>query len=285
MRWLFMVMLVLNLAYIGWALNQPQTRTQPAAADSKVPGIVLLSEMTSAVASAPARPTADTVRPDPAGGQSAAALTADTLADSPHKTAATTTNVAESASAPAITTTINTTASPALAEQPALPDTALAAVKPFVADSCYTLGPFRELDKLRALTRVLSDYVAEVSFRSHIENEQSLYWVYISPAKDQAAARKLGEKLVSNKIRDYYIINSGDKQNGLSLGHFRDKERAMGLIEKIRKIGLDPALEPIFKSYTVYWLDYRVRTRRDIPADLVDMASMPNVSRLDRSCE
>jgi hypothetical protein len=46
-----------------------------------------------------------------------------------------------------------------------------------VMDACHTLGPFRKLDRLRAFTRAIKDYVVDASFRSRDEQEQSMFWV------------------------------------------------------------------------------------------------------------
>ena len=53
-----------------------------------------------------------------------------------------------------------------------------------VKGNCYTLGPFNELDKLRAVTRGIKKYVVAASYRSHQEKEPAMFWVYLDPAKD-----------------------------------------------------------------------------------------------------
>lgn len=248
MRWLFLLMLALNLGYFGWEFSQSGARTSPAvvAADGKVPAIVLLSELeqdSSAVNTATASATAASSEPEAA---------AQPAAEAP-----------EPKSEPE-STTATTTAPP--------------------ASACYTLGPFRDLADLRKLIRDIRDYVAAASFRSHEEREQSMYWVYLPPQADHEAAVALAAQLKAKKIRDYYVLNSGEQVNAISLGHFRDKNGALSVLAKARQAGFKPTMEPVFKNYTIYWLDYRVVDGKEIPNTVLDLSRLPNVSRLNRDC-
>jgi hypothetical protein len=152
------------------------------------------------------------------------------------------------------------------------------------ADRCYTLGPFRELDNLREFTRAIKSYVIAASFRSREEQEQSMFWVYLEPASSLKAARGLGKRLKSMKIKDYYVINSGPQEKGISLGHFKEKDRAYAHAESVKKLGFKPVVEPVFRSYTIYWLDYRVPASKVIPQRIFTKHLTKKINRLDRSC-
>lgn len=154
--------------------------------------------------------------------------------------------------------------------------------------SCFTLGPFRDLDKLRSLTREIKPYVVTTDFRGREEREQYLYWVYIQPEKNRKKAIETGQRLKAKKIKDFYIIREGEKIHGVSLGRFRNKNSAYGLAKKAKKLGFDAIVEPIFKSYTVYWLDYQLADGVSIPETLYEHYTQSTkkgkVSRLSRSC-
>ena len=161
--------------------------------------------------------------------------------------------------------------------------------KPLQNESCFTLGPFRDLDKLRSLTREIKPYVVTTDFRGREERDQSLYWVYIQPEKNRKKAIETGRRLKANKIKDFYVIREGEKIHGVSLGRFRNKNSAYRLAKKVKKLGFDVIVEPIFKSYTVYWLDYQLADGVDIPETLFEPYTQPTkkgkVSRLNRSCD
>ena len=156
------------------------------------------------------------------------------------------------------------------------------------ATDCYTLGPFRDLDNLRGLTREIKSYVVKADFRGREEKEQTLYWVYVKPEKTRKKAIETGKRLKARKIKDFYVIRDGEKENGLSLGHFRNKEGAYGLAKKVQILGFDVIVEPVFRSYTIYWLDYQLSSGVSIPESIfekyIKSAKKNKISRLSRDC-
>lgn len=152
------------------------------------------------------------------------------------------------------------------------------------ADRCYTLGPFRELDNLRNFTRAIKNYVISASFRSREEQEQSMFWVYLEPEASLRKAKVLGKRLKRMKIKDYYVINSGLHEKGISLGHFKGKDRAYAHAGQVKKLGFKPVVEPVFRSYTIYWLDYRVPVNKVIPRKIFTKRLTKKINLLDRSC-
>jgi len=225
MRWLFLFVLVLNVAYVGWEMNQPKALVVVPVVNSDVPKIVLLSEIGQ-----------DSVAFSVASGKS-------------------------TQSAPA-----------QIDKEP-------------VGGGCYTLGPFRDMEKLRAVTRVIKKYVADASYRSHEEREQAMFWVYLNPAGSYSQARAITAKLKKKKVKDYFIISKEPKINGISLGHFSEKNRAYAHAEYITGLGFKPEVEALFKEYTIYWLDYEVIKGEVIPENVLDKHLTGKINRLVRACE
>ena len=153
-----------------------------------------------------------------------------------------------------------------------------------VKRSCFTLGPFRDLEKLRALTRGIKEYVVDASFRSHDEKEQAMFWVYLKPAENYEKAKVLADRLKSKKVKDYFIVKSGPKLNAISLGHFREKNRAYDHAANMGKLDFSPEVEALFKDYTIYWLDYEVALGEIIPEAIFDKHLTGKINRLVRDC-
>ena len=285
MRWLFLLVLCLNLAYIAWEMNKSSDSYVDVAPLKNVPPIVLLSELKQQ----PAQPTSQSAEKAPLiQGGKAVADSAEKVSD-------------ETAAAKAVAV-----AKEKSVEQERLPvesskKTDLVDVLPVgqgqkvtdqqavaQAESCYTLGPFRDLDNLRGLTREIKSHVVKADFRGREEKEQTLYWVYIKPEKTRNKAIEMGKRLKAKKIKDFYVIRDGEKENGLSLGHFRNKDGAYGLAKKVQKLGFDVVVEPVFKTYTVYWLDYQLSAGANIPESVfekyINTAKKDKVSRLRRDC-
>ena len=157
-----------------------------------------------------------------------------------------------------------------------------------IQKSCFTLGPFRDLDKLRDLTRDIKPYVVTTDFRGREERQQYLYWVYIQTEANHKKAVAAGKRLKAKKIKDFYVIREGEKIHGVSLGRFKNKNSAYKLAKKVKKLGFDVIVEPVFKTYTVYWLDYQLADGVIIPETLLEQyiqsTKKGKISRLSRSC-
>lgn len=156
--------------------------------------------------------------------------------------------------------------------------------KPVVTGGCYTLGPFRNLDKLRAVTRGIRRYVVDASFRSRTEREQAMFWVYLEQQESFTKAKALAARLKQSKIEDYFVVGSGPKENGISLGHFREKNRAYDHADHLKSLGYKPIIEALFKEYTIYWLDYQVKSSKVIPDSVFDKHLTSQINHLVRAC-
>ncbi len=274
MRALFVLLLLANIAFAGWLFyQQKQAAQHPVSSGvaSPVVGanrVVLLRELESQAAADQAKQSDKDVAAKPE--QAAAAQQPAPEAKQPEA------KQVEPVAAEA---------EPVAVAQVDVKPESEPATPPQAATSCYTLGPFRELDKLREITRELKSDVLEASFRSSEERERSLFWVYLKPEADLKSAKNTTRMLRNKKIRDSYIIAEGKNRFGISLGHFRDKSRAYGLRDKVARLGFNPVVEPVFRSYTIYWLDYKTSAGSRLNALLKSGKLDKSISQFDRKCE
>jgi len=282
MRWLFLLVLSLNVAYVAWQMSLPATDSYAKVLPLKnVPTIVLLDEVQTkqaAQSSEKSEPEAAASliavgahHADEQGGADQPGVEAVAAEEVPEKSAV---EVSENVSAEQVT---------AVAVAVSEPDV------PVQNGGCFTLGPFRDLDKLRSLTREIKSYVVAADFRGREEKEQYLYWVYIQPEKNMSEAIKTGKRLKASKVKDFYVIRKGEHIYGISLGRFRNKASALRLEKKVSKLGFDVIVEPVFKTVTVYWLDYQLADGASIPDSVIDQyiqsSKTGDVSRLVRDCD
>lgn len=278
MRALFILLLLANIAFAGWLFYQQKQTAQssiPSESASPVAGanrVVLLRELKSQAAADQAKQPAKGLAAEPE--QTAAAQQSAPEAKQPEAKQA---EPVAAEAEPAAVAQADAKPEPEPAPAPRV------ASQP--AASCYTLGPFRELDKLREITRELKSDVLEASFRSSEERERSLFWVYLKPEADLKSAKNTTRMLRNKKIRDSYIIAEGKNRFGISLGHFRDKSRAYGLRDKVARLGFNPVVEPVFRSYTIYWLDYKTVAGSRLGALLKSGKLDKSISQFDRKCE
>lgn len=270
MRWLFLFVLFLNLAYIAWEMNKPSpgpyAYVKPV---NNAQSIVLLSELNRQQPDEVPQDQAEELSSQQAGNEHDGSVPIDsaqvdsTQVDSAYDGSSVTETVLLSPNVPPV--------------QPQKKN-----------DGCFTLGPFRELGMLRGLIREIKSYVVTVDFRGSEVKEPSLYWVYIKPKQNHKKAIATGNRLKANKIKDYFIIRKGEKINGISLGYFKNKNGAQRLHAKVKKLGFNVVLESVFKSHTVYWLDYQVSDGMTIPDAVfnkyINAAKKDEIKRLQRDC-
>ena len=300
MRWMFLIVLALNLAYIAWQMVLPATESYAKVRPLKnVQPVVLLSELKQqqtnmVTAELEAEPELES-KPVP-GLQSIEAEKPRDEKDSDEQESTivdaeklqqvaeiTADEELEEARQAGLTKDNKVIADVKLLETQKVPQATLPQ-----KESCFTLGPFRDLEKLRGLTREIKPYVVTTDFRGQEEQEQPLYWVYIKPEKNRKTAIETGKRLKAKKIRDFFVIREGEKNNGISLGYYRNKNGAYRLTKKVKKLGFDVTVEQVFKTYTIYWLDYQLASGTNIPEAIfekyIKSAKKGKVSQLKREC-
>jgi len=274
MRWLFLFVLFLNLAYVGWQVSRSSADSYAGIQSLQdVKPIVLLSEMKSRAVDG--KTEAVTKKPELAKSESPAVSESKQQQNiekifkketSKSKQIVVSETIVEGKKVPST--------NQALSESP--------------LNRCFEIGPFRVLDTLSGLTQELKPYVTTTSFRSSEKNGPTVYWVYIKPEQNRNKAIEVGKRLKAKKIKDFYVIRDGEKVNGLSLGHFRNKDGAYSLTKKVKNLGFNVQVEPVYKSYSLYWLDYQLAVDKKIPAPVFEKymksAQKEKITRQSRDC-
>lgn len=129
-------------------------------------------------------------------------------------------------------------------------------VKKVFEDKCFTIGPFREANKIAGFQAQIKDRVKKTGIRERVEKQHWRHWVYLTAGGSKAKAVKLASDLAKKGLKDYYVIARGEFINSVSLGHFKDKSLAEKRFQMIKEMGYDPKMSAIEKEYTLYWLDY-----------------------------
>ncbi len=311
MRWLFLLMLVLNLSYIAWALTWT-TSADHAVSQLTVPTIHLLSEVqagkkivanskqrvkpVATEAEIPVEPTvesgaeaSDNLAQSNAQGSGQQALR-PSYAD---KQTVSKVVVQQSMAKTKVEDKQNNSAVDTAARVDK-PDQAKASVMQAVsarqmvpstvADQCYALGPFRDVKKLDGINQVIKPYVSIISSQKKKKKKRALYWVYIKPVVYRKQARKIAKRLKQKRIKDFYIIRAGVKKNGISLGRFKSQKRAESLLKKVKKRGFNVVIEPVYRTHTLYWLDYRLTADSNVPESLFEGVLSDKIQRIKHAC-
>jgi len=150
---------------------------------------------------------------------------------------------------------------------------------------CFTLGPFNDEAQVQSIQTEISSKVSSSELRKRVEKELHRYWIYFPETESRAEAIEISKSLARNKIKDYYIVHGGEHNNRVSLGHFKEKLHADRRVKQLQKLGYEPEMQPIYRDYEVYWLDYVILQQQHSDNDPVGIYIADEVSRLARDCE
>ena len=145
--------------------------------------------------------------------------------------------------------------------------------------ACRVLGPVAANWQAEAIARRLGVAGFVARRRSSEIKVQTGYWVYL-PAMEHDDATRIVNLLDEANDSEYFV----GKDNVISLGAFEDLSRAEVRLEGVRKLGLDPLLEPTYENRSVYWLDLEIATSREAELDTI-MKEYPDIRVRNEGCQ
>lgn len=218
MRWIFISLIIMNLAYLGWELWTQHTNTGSGAAQTTlashqkgdedyVPRIVLLEEAKSVdLAYENAKPS-------------------------------------EQETAPRAT-------------RPAAAPTPLASISSVAVRKeqlCPSIGPYTSEKDAESLVDELGGMQVNADISQVVTERYEENWVIIPPLESRAAAISKLRELQARGI-DSYVITQGDWRNAVSLGLFKRKSSAIGLKDKMVSAGHPAELRVVEREEYEYWV-------------------------------
>ncbi len=118
---------------------------------------------------------------------------------------------------------------------------------------CQSLGPFLVTEQLEAVAARLAELGLESSRRSTETQVENGWWVYL-PSMPRPEAMEIVQLLEDNNDREYYV----GKDNFIALGTFNVLSRAERRMQSAHRLGLEPLLEARYQTQITHWLDLRV---------------------------
>src|SRR5690349_6357987 len=155
---------------------------------------------------------------------------------------------------------------------------------PAAGSGCTSVGPFQDLASAAQAAAALKG----AGFESEQRLEQGEmwvgYWLSLQGLGTREEADRALARLKEQGISDAYIIPGSDPPNVVSLGVFKDHERAQRRLSEIQQLGLPAQLSDRKRAGSVYWLDAAVNPGQTL--DLSLLGSEPGkILRLEmRAC-
>lgn len=231
MKWICLLLLVINIGYFGWTLDQ-RTRESVQAQDAALPvpanvaRLKLISEL----------------KPPPVRKVNAMAATAATD---------------ERRSGPQLDDSL-----PGISAR--LPESLIVPMR-LATDACFSFGPFAEPGQGERLLGWLEQRDSRAQLRRENTNagaaREQLLWVYLAPQADaEATLRELREQ----GVEDVRVIETGDLQNAISLGLFSSQAAVNRRLRELQGKGYQPVVIPYSDDSAVAWVDARITSAATI---------------------
>lgn len=149
---------------------------------------------------------------------------------------------------------------------------------------CFTTGPFKDKSKALEVSGRYSSNSINSELKSSLEKEYLGIMVYIAGHKSRDDAIKTAEKLATQGIRDYIIVNEPGKANVLSLGVFGLKKNAERLSSQMKKLKHIVKTEARYRERTIYWLYHQQSNESDLQPLLSEQDRSNGISQIPRQC-
>ena len=149
-----------------------------------------------------------------------------------------------------------------LRQQPPAPEAELAAApEPAVASAqwtCERIGPFLTQADLRRAVNALTPVVQQIQFQETRALARRGYWVFLPARSNRDAALAVARELSAKGLRDYYVVTSGERENTVSLGVFRELDNARKRLAEVQGMGFAAELAERNEDVPNYWIDIAV---------------------------
>ncbi len=258
MRWLTLLLIVLNLALFGYYWQRQQVEVEQQRQQVRLPPVPawrLLNELADSSTPAPAS-AASLTQAAPLAASASTAPADDLLSRA----------AAVPATAGATVVQPEEEADEVVVATPEVP----AAVPAVPSSSCYRLGVFSSFDQAQAVTALWQ------ASGSRIDEQRTAldpdYWVYIENPGSGSARRALRQQLLDMGL-DNYWVQRGELGGHLSLGLYRNKDSADALLHMLEGRGY-PAkiyIKPRYQTRYVVELETQL-SAREVEQALADTA-------------
>jgi hypothetical protein len=128
-------------------------------------------------------------------------------------------------------------------------------ISPEPARECLEIGPFLTQADLRRAVGALTPGARRIQFREATAVVQRGYRVFLPAPPSREAALAAARGLFGRGIRDYYVVTSGEDENTISFGLYRNEANALRRQQEVLGFGVEARVEPRSESIPQFWVD------------------------------
>lgn len=121
---------------------------------------------------------------------------------------------------------------------------------------CFAAGPYRDEANVLTAAENIKSRVLKSTIRRLTTTQEAGYWVYIPALPSRAEALKKGRELAAAYVKDYYVVTSGNNENSISLGLYREPFNADNRVNQLKQKGFAVEKETRLEQWPEFWLDF-----------------------------
>lgn len=129
-----------------------------------------------------------------------------------------------------------------------------------IQNQCFSFGPFTDPYQVSMLSHWFKENDIHAKKRSAITAQENTkyFWVYLGLPVAQEQTLDIIEILKKQNITDYKIIHTKKEQSAISLGIFSRLKTAEKRLQKIEDIGYHPIIADYYKTTEDIWIDIKI---------------------------
>lgn len=128
---------------------------------------------------------------------------------------------------------------------------------------CFAAGPYEDEAAVLTVAETIKPQVLKSSIRRLTTTQEAGYWVYIPALPSRAEALKKGRELAAAYVKDYYVVTSGNNENSISLGLYREPFNADNRVNQLKQKGFAVEKETRLEQWPEFWLDFSLAEDSD----------------------
>jgi tetratricopeptide (TPR) repeat protein len=149
-------------------------------------------------------------------------------------------------------------------EPRAVSEAEMAAMARQIAETCYAVNGIESHSAARSVANWFTNRGVSAKEQTRAVQESIFYEVYVPPLADRDAATEAMRRMREDGFVDIMRINSGELENGISVGAFRELSNAERRVKTFRAKGYQVEFKPRDRSRTTYWVAVNVGASREL---------------------
>jgi len=151
-----------------------------------------------------------------------------------------------------------------------------------IAATCYLVNGIESHSAARSVAKWFTARDVNAKEQTRPAKENLFYEVYVPPLQSRSAANEEMRRMREDGLLDVMRINSGELENGISAGAYRQLDNAERRVKTLRDKGYQVEFKPREKMRTSYWVAVNVGASRELRSEFTN--AFPAYPLSESSC-